>query len=164
MSIEFCIVLNKEADLTALKHGIQVVLKEVLNLSSDPNVEVKGLGIALNSLREVGDTITVKIGVLAEAKVIVMNLSHDETDPFAMKPTALVSAGSLRAEESWTLVIALAIALGQMINANVIDDSQLLSSSLEESPTRLLERIKLTEEQDDLSQASHEFLKRLGLV
>jgi hypothetical protein len=164
MSMEFSVVLRKKVDLTALKYGAKAVLKEVLNLSSDPNIEIKKMKLTQNSISEVGDTVTIKIDALAEANITVMDLPNNETEPFSKEMTAVISAGSLRTEESWALVIALAIALGKAINANVIDDSLLLSSISENSPTQLLERLKIAEEQDNLSQASHEFLKSLGLI
>lgn len=164
MSMDISVILGQAANLTDLKSDVQAVLREMLNLPFCPIVDIKELKTHQNSLGEVGDTVTFGIDALAEANMMVLDLPHDESDPFSKKPTAVISAGALRTEESWALVIALAIALGKRIKANVIDDSQLLSANPEANPTQLLEMLKLVERQNDLSQASHELLKGLRLV
>jgi hypothetical protein len=162
--MEFSIILTRDVDLQRLRVALASSLQRLLNLSSRPHVEISGMEPSLMSLGRSGDAAVFKIDESGEANLMVLELPHDDSAPLSREITAVISAGALRTALSWASAIALAIALGQLMEANIIDDSAVLAGSQEVDPTVLMERIKLDTKHHNLLRASDELLKNIGLL
>lgn len=156
--------LRNRIDLTHLCRRMQSVLQILLNISFCPNIEVKDIATNEGYLAVAGDTVTLRIEGLAEARLMILNLPYDEATPLLVAPTVTISAGNVRSELSWACVVALAIALGEELNTDIIDDSLLLLSGQEVNPAHLLNKIKLVDQQSDVFLASHQLLKGLKII
>lgn len=161
MSIDFDVFIKRTLNLAELKLELQKTVKELLHLSCTPTVCMNNDS---ETIDQVGDNITFNIENSGEAILTVLKLPYDETNPYKTKPTANISIGSLRTEESLSLVIALSIALSKLQKTNLMDDAELLSNVLEVNPTQLLKKIRLVDPQSDYSRASHILIDKLGWI
>jgi hypothetical protein len=162
--MEFSVRLTHRIDLKHLCKHMQSVLQTLLNLPFSRNIEIKCVTTNDYYLATIGDSATLQIEGSAEARLMILDLPYDESNPLLREPTVIISAGNVRTELSWVCVIALAIALGDELNTIIIDDSILLSSGREIKPACLLEKIKLVDPKTNILLAARELLKSLNII
>jgi hypothetical protein len=162
--MEFSVLMEREVDLQDLRRALQTTLQKLLNLSFLPSIEIKESSQKGSSVGQESDTAIFEIAGAGDASLMLLELPYDDSAPLSKRLTAVLSAGSLRDAPSWASAIALSIALGQLMETKITDDSLLLSSTPEVDPAMILEKIRLRESHDDLLQASTLLLNNLDVL